>query len=145
MAAQERLLVCPGTVQQQAKLVGPYLRVAGHRFVIEPQVFGQVAEEHVGHAIFTVGNGQLVLVAMDAAPTMRPPEHVAVRALVGIGDRVLRMWFVHPARLRHPQAKGIFPPRKQVEQGNLHGQGQFAAQLQERRLAPEHERAGKGQ
>ena len=135
----------PGSVEQRLEFAGPDLRVAGHRLAVQTQVVGLGAEQHVGHAVFVFGDGQLVFVAVHPAPAMRALERVAQRTALDIGQGFAVARFVHPARLRHADAQRGLVPHDRVEQRNLTGKRQLLGQLVERLATPKNEAARKGQ
>ena len=53
----------PRTVEQELVVVAPDLGVAGHRLVVEADVVGSGAEEHVGQLVLGAGDGQGVFIA----------------------------------------------------------------------------------
>ena len=135
----------PRAVQEQTIVMGPNLRIAGHRLVVQPQQLGVGAEQHVRHVVLVALHGQLVLVPMDASPAVRPPVRIAHHAVPGFAGRNVRMVLVEPTRLRHPQTSQGLVPLADGQQRDLHGQRQFAAEMEIRRRTPENETSRIGQ
>jgi hypothetical protein len=128
---------CPGAVEEQVKIVRPNLDVPGHGLVVQSQVVGDSAKKDVQKFILSFQECQLVLVPKNACP--------AVGALVGIangpvvvaesglaGPRLMK-----PAGLRDADAARMFVPIDQMEQRDLHRQGQLLLEPEKRGRRPE--------
>ncbi len=131
----------PRTVEQELVVVAPDLGVAGHRLVVEADVVGSGAEEHVGQLVLGAGDGQGVFIAQDPLPAVRAAERVPDRPIdvrfVTVATTRTHKWvpagrpgLVQPARLGNADRAGGLVAEQRLQQRYLPGQRQLPLEFQ---------------
>ncbi len=142
---QELLARRQWPIEQQFPMLGPELRVAGHRLVVEPGGLGRI-EQDVGHAIFAGRDGVFVrFVAQDSGRAMRAAEGAAMGSMMNAGRFRTGPRLMHPAALRDPQSPLPFVTSDRLQQRDLPRQRQLFAKLPVKRMPPEQQAPGERQ